>query len=144
MSYTEEGYEVKAPKTEAGNREVDMPTWLSNYLKDYLSTLDSLLLFPNQSGKPMTRSAYNRFWECIVDKLNIAPGGSENVKAIYGLTAHVFRHNYCTMLYYSGISLKKAAQLTGHSDMKMIMGVYAHLDYEKEMPKEKINDSIAL
>lgn len=47
---------------------------------------------------------------------------------ISGLTAHIFRHNYATMLYYSGISMKKAAQLMGHSDTKIIMEVYAHLD----------------
>lgn len=92
----------------------------------------------------MTHSGYNRFWECIISKMNAAAGGSEHVKAIYHLTAHVFRHNYCTMLYYSGISLKKAAQLMGHADMKMIMEVYAHLDEQKEMTRKKINDTIAL
>ena len=48
------------------------------------------------------------------------------------------------MLYYSGISLKKAAQLMGHSNTKMIMEVYSHLDDEKENAAEKINASIAL
>lgn len=63
---------------------------------------------------------------------------------ISGLTAHIFRHNYCTMLYYSGISQKKAVELMGHADLKMIMEVYAHLDEEKEAVQEKLNRAIAL
>ncbi len=66
------------------------------------------------------------------------------VQKINGLTAHIFRHNYCTLLYYSGISQKKAVELMGHSDIKMIMEVYAHLDEEKESVREKIDNAIAL
>ncbi len=63
---------------------------------------------------------------------------------IQDLTAHIFRHNYCTMLYYSGISQKKAVELMGHSDIKMIMEVYAHLDDQKEAVQDKLNKAIAL
>ncbi len=63
---------------------------------------------------------------------------------ITGLTAHIFRHNYCTMLYYSGISQKKAVELMGHSDLKMIIEVYAHLDEEKEAVQAKLDKAIAL
>lgn len=63
---------------------------------------------------------------------------------ITDLTAHIFRHNYATMLYYSGISIKKAAALMGHTDTKMIMQVYAHLDDEKEQTSEKINACIKI
>lgn len=48
------------------------------------------------------------------------------------------------MLYYSGISIKKAAALMGHTDTKMIMQVYAHLDDEKEQTSEKINACIKM
>lgn len=41
-----------------------------------------------------------------------------NQYPISGLTAHILRHNYCTMLYYSGISILKAVELMGHSDKK--------------------------
>ena len=48
------------------------------------------------------------------------------------------------MLYYSDISQKKAVELMGHSDLKMIMEVYAHLDEKKEAVQAKINKAIAL
>ena len=87
-------------------------------------------------------------WESIVNKMNVAESTDDEKsmkqKPINGLTAHIFRHNYATMLYYSNISLKKAAQLMGHSDTKMIMDVYAHLDDKQENVVNKINDLIAL
>ena len=51
---------------------------------------------------------------------------------------YVFRHNYCTELYYSGVSLKQAQEYIGHSDYTMIMNVYSRLDEEKEKAKEKV------
>lgn len=76
-------------------------------------------------------------WQRIVRKMNYAVTSEKETligaEPITGLTAHIFRHNYCTMLYYSGISQKKAVELMGHSDIKMIMEVYAHLD-EKNDP----------
>lgn len=64
------------------------------------------------------------------------------VDKINGITSYTFRHNYATMLYYSGISLKQAAKYMGHSDTKMIMEVYAHLDESKENSVSKINQNI--
>ncbi len=87
-------------------------------------------------------------WERIIKKMNAAVTSDKEkeigAEPIQGLTAHIFRHNYCTMLYYSGISQKKAVELMGHSDLKMIMEVYAHLDEEKEAVQEKLNKAIAL
>ncbi len=134
---------VKDPKSESGFREVEMPEFLISYLKDYLKTID-VLLFTMSDGKQISKSSYIKMWHSIVKKMNTAAGGSEQHKIIHNLTAHIFRHNYCTMLYYSDISIKKACDLMGHSDTKMIMDVYAHLDEKKEKTREKINQAIAL
>ena len=55
------------------------------------------------------------------------------------LTLYCFRHNYCSELYYSEVSMKEAQRLLGHSSYKMIMDVYAHLDAQKEETKKKLN-----
>lgn len=65
-------------------------------------------------------------------------------RPINSLTAHIFRHNYATMLYYSGISIKMAASLMGHANTKMIMEVYSHLDEKKEQTKEKVDQNIKM
>jgi len=133
----------KSPKSDSGYRTVDMPDFLISYLRDYLAKVD-MLLFPMKGGAQMSKSSYIKMWQLIVKKMNIAAGGNDHIKIIHNLTAHIFRHNYCTMLYYSDISIKKACDLMGHADAKMIMNVYAHLDEKKERTKEKINQTIAL
>ena len=53
--------------------------------------------------------------------------------------AVVFRHDFCTKLYYSGISRKKAVEIMGHARYQMIEKVYAALDEKQEKSSEKID-----
>lgn len=135
-------------KSEAGNRILPIPESVSSYLKGYLKTINTFYLFPGKNTEVLSKTQYVKMWERIVKKMNDAVTSEKEKiigsEPITGLTAHIFRHNYCTMLYYSGISQKKAVELMGHSDIKMIMEVYAHLDEEKEAVQEKLNKAIAL
>lgn len=76
-------------------------------------------------------------WGRIIKKMNASVTSDKEksigAEPITSLTAHIFRHNYCTMLYYSCISQNEAVELMGHTDIKMIMKVYAHLN-EKKSP----------
>lgn len=135
--------EQKDPKTYSGYREVNMPVFLTDFLADYLKNVD-ILLFTKSDGGQITKSSYDKMWRSIVRKMDAAAKQANPNNHIDGLTAHIFRHNYCTMLYYSGMSLKKATQLMGHSDIKMITDVYAHLDEEKEKAGDKIDQTIVL
>jgi integrase len=84
---------------------------------------------PTDKNKWMSKSSYVRFWNGIIKAM-----GAED------LTAHIFRHNYATMLYYSNVSIKMAAKLMGHNSINMIMEIYAHLDEMQERTAEKLND----
>lgn len=135
-------------KSEAGNREIPIPESIEGFLRQFLKSVDTFYLFPGKNAETLSKTQYVKMWDRIVRKMNDAVT-SEREKIIgstpiEGLTAHIFRHNYCTMLYYSGISQKKAVELMGHSDIKMIMEVYAHLDEEKEAVRDKLNAAIAL
>ena len=135
-------------KSDAGNRTIPIPESVSSYLKGYLKSINTFYLFPGKNTEVLSKTQYVKMWERIVKKMNDAVTSEKEkiigVQPIQGLTAHIFRHNYCTMLYYSGISQKKAVELMGHSDIKMIMEVYAHLDEKKEAVQEKLNAAIAL
>lgn len=125
---------IQAAKSNKSLRTVPLP---DNYIKlcrGYLSATDGILWTQERfAGKPMTDASFKKFWSNLKRKLaEIAPSAAE-------LTPHMFRHNYATMLYYSNISLKKAADLLGHADTTMIMRVYAHLDEQKENTAEKLN-----
>ncbi len=135
-------------KSDAGNRTIPLPDAFIAFLRPFLRSLDTFYLFPGKNGETYSKTQYVHMWNSITKNLNNAVTSDREkaigAKPIQGLTAHIFRHNYCTMLYYSGISQKKAVELMGHSDLKMIMEVYAHLDEQKEAVRDKINNAIAL
>ena len=66
-------------------------------------------------------------WAAILSALKAAGADTD------GLTAHVFRHNYCTNLCYQipMISIKHIAALMGDTE-KMVIEVYNHIILEKE------------
>lgn len=59
------------------------------------------------------------------------------------LTAHVFRHNYCTNLCYQipKILIKKIAQLIGDTEA-VVLKVYNHMILEKENAESAVNDAM--
>lgn len=136
--------EIKqSPKTEAGNREIPMPDKLFSSLKNHISDINSLYLFTMQNGDLITSSSFRRFWDNILDKINIAAGGEKYTRKDLqkdktplqliadDITPHMFRHTYATNLYYAGIDIKTAQTLLGHSSIQMTMDIYTHLDNEK-------------
>ena len=59
---------------------------------------------------------------------------------IQGLTAHIFRHNFCSELCYQvpEISTKMIAKLLG-DDERMVLEVYSHIVAEKENVAESLS-----
>lgn len=135
------------PKSDRGIRTVPIPQkgierirpWVDRiedpdaYVFTAVSSLD-----PN-SVAMMTEQAYRRLWESIVCSMNIALGYDPQAKLhktekpIKDLTAHVFRHNYCTEMCYQipRISTKMVAKLLGDNE-KMVLDVYSHILEERE------------
>ena len=93
----------------------------------------------------MTKSSYDKMWASIVRKMNAAAGGTKDLHVIHGLTAHVFRHNYCTALCYQvpAISLKRIAALMGDT-LQMVMTVYNHLMEEQKDLSETIENALVI
>lgn len=142
-----------SPKTNAGIRELPIPEKLYDTLKNYVSSLTSQYLFTKNDGELMSRSAFRRFWDNILDQINIAAGGTrytrtdrktdtENPMQLIAddITPHLFRHTYATTLYYAGIDIKTAQYLLGHSSIQMTMDLYTHLDSGKILnSKDKLD-----
>lgn len=145
-------YWKEIPKNEGSIRDVPIPDSILSFIQWYVEMHTTTVIVDNgpvellfsTNGGIVTPSSYRRTWERILRAMNASVRTVALPNPIEGLTAHIFRHNYATMLYYSGISIKKAADLMGHSDVKMIMDVYAHLDEEKENAAAKINETIKL
>lgn len=121
--------ELKAPKTERGTRTLPIPESVRGTIEEYARECNGSL-FPE-----MTRSKYRRMWERIRKSIQIECPESE------GLTAHIFRHNYCSELCYKIpiLSLKNVARLLGDTE-QMVLEVYSHLDIEREPTDEVISE----
>lgn len=129
------------PKSEHSIRKVPLPYQAIFNLKSYTATLDQgEFLFHTQTGAMMTEIGYRRLWESIINGMNVALGYNPQAKKnkplekpIRDLTAHIFRHNYCSELCYQipKISTKKIAELMGDTE-KMVIEVYSHIIDEKE------------
>ena len=131
----------KDPKTWNGFRTLPLPERIYPEVKTYVEKLRAsgkTYLFTTQRGAPASLSCYRRMWERIITAIQSAAG-----EPVTGLTAHVFRHNYCTMLCYQipKISIKRIAQLLGDTE-RMVLEVYNHIVLEKEDAAGAVNDAV--
>lgn len=134
------------PKSDNGVRQVPLPDACIQYIKPYVEESDGYI-FKTMDGKLMTEISYRRMWESIICSMNMALGydpqqkNDRKPKQITDLTAHIFRHNYCTELCYQvpTISTKMIARLLGDTE-KMVLDVYSHILEEKENTTDAINN----
>lgn len=131
----------KDPKTWNGFRTLPIPDKILHPVRIYVDNLKAsgkTYLFATRYGDPATLSCYRRMWERIISAMQNASD-----EPISGLTAHIFRHNYCTMLCYQipKISIKRIAQLLGDTE-RMVLDVYNHVVMEKEDAAGAVNDAI--
>jgi integrase len=128
------------PKSFSGIRTIPIPNNLKEVLEPYMKCLKGIYLFEmERKDGLMSKSSYDKFWNNIYKKINEKAGGNENINVISGLSAHVFRHNYATMLYYNDIDIKEAQRLLGHSNIKLTLDIYTHLDKDKSSADEKLS-----
>lgn len=139
---------LKTTKSSYSVRTLHIPSGAYDVLRSYVRDCDSMYLFHDGSGQFLTKSMYRKRWDAILARMNEAVTTDKEkklgVRKINGLTAHIFRHNYCTELYYSGVSIKAAVQMMGHRDSKMIMEVYSHLDSKREDVENKLDKSLSI
>ena len=113
--------EVKnTTKTKAGNRTLPILSPLKDTLFAYLDSLQTEELFTTKHGKTLTDTAYRHMWRKF-----------ETAMGTRAITAHIFRHNFATMLYNAEIDVKTAQILMGHDSITVMLGIYTHLGKNK-------------
>ena len=123
------------PKTDAGTREIFIPENLEGMLilwgagKYYEGDPDDYI-FRDTNGNPLSYSTFRRRWnnfikEALGEKTEITP--------------HYLRHNYCTLLYDSGVDVYTAKVFMGHAKVETTMEIYTHLSESRRIKSsEKI------
>ena len=139
----------ESTKSERGFRKV--PFLQMDEFKDFILA-SRKYVFGDDKGNLISKSGYLYKFDRILLKINEAAGGKNGydpakkktvpvVNKIPGLTAHVFRHNFCTELCYQipKISIKKIAALMGDTE-KVVLDVYNHVMEEKEEVTDVMNE----
>lgn len=122
-------------KTKSGNRTIYISNELCKELEEYKKLprpkvepiLDghSNFVFFNSTGNHLTNVAFNVMLGRLKNKCE------EATQCRLGdITAHVFRHTYCSRLLEKGVPLKVVQYTMGHSDAGTTLNVYSHLEPE--------------
>lgn len=145
-------------KTENATRIVYIPQALVDYLAGVQR--DSMLVVHMNNGQMYTQNAWRSLWNTYIKDLNLKyadfgsyivdgkpmerpkskcrPGGVPIL--IPQFTAHWLRHTFITLMYLSGVDVLTAAEQAGHSDVKITMEIYTHLDAEyKKRTMDKLD-----
>lgn len=148
-------------KTDAATRTVYIPDILVNYLKTV--PRKTLLVCANTSGQLVSNTVWKKMWESYKKELNLKYGdfsGWNDWRQNHGpderppknypkkipmvipdITAHWLRHTFVTNMYHAGVDIMTAKQQAGHTDIKVTIGIYTHLDNEyKTVSMGKLND----
>jgi len=122
--------EVKySTKTKSGVRVIPILEPLRKTLFDYMDSIHTDFIFTSNNGSTLSDTAYRRMWakfEKVIGKKDI--------------TAHIFRHNFATILYNAGVDIKSAQDILGHSSIQVTMDIYTHLGNQRRTETtEKLN-----
>lgn len=133
----------KEPKSKAGYRTIPMIKDCAAFMMYYVNSLSSNYLFTNiLNGELITEQGFKKMWNSIIGKMK-AKAEELKLDETIKLSPHIFRHNYATMLYYSGVTLKEAQYLLGHSSVQITMDIYTHLDHDRLEVTSKLDKFIS-
>lgn len=122
-------YVQNLPKTEAGDRIIPIFLKLAKPLFDYMDAVDDFL-FLNKKGNKMASASMFLMFNNLLKKLGLGED----------LTMHCFRHNFVTECYYAGVDVLTTQSWVGHDDIATTLGIYTHLDKEKILDGEKMDE----
>lgn len=131
---TKAGLRIKAPKSEAGKRDIALPDIVVETLRERRRVqleqrlalglggklTDDALLFPKLDGTPQSPRAFSKAWEDAAAAIGL------------GATFHGLRHTHASHLIDQGIDVVKISKRLGHADAAITLRVYAHVFARRE------------
>lgn len=124
----EKNYILKAPKTEAGIRDIHIGKDLVEILKDariqyYSDKLkygpgfqDLGFVIRQKDGSPLLPDSMTRKWIRFTEENNFPK-----------IRLHDLRHSNATALIRAGVSPKVVSERLGHSDVSITLNTYTHV-----------------
>ena len=123
---------IRAAKTPAGIREIDMTPWLREQLLAYkasLATPDPMTpVFPTRAGTVRNKDNLNRR---VIGPVQRAAAKLRNERGLAPLptrlSAHVFRRTYATLMAEAGAPPKYVQGQLGHESTRLTLDVYTRV-----------------
>lgn len=141
-------YRITPPKTAAGNREIPMLDDVRSALLREKSRpkpkrkfkVDGYtgFVFLNNAGQVYTNAFLYDSIQGIVESYNRAEFARVSTDGslpeyLPKISAHIFRHTFCTRLCEQGINLKVLQDIMGHRNIRTTMEVYAKATRDKKL-----------
>lgn len=124
----------KPPKN-GKSRVVSMPDILAEHLKSLSKS--SIYVVTSASNKMMSEQSWKRLLESYQYQLN-EYCKENNLPMVEWFTYHCLRHTYATILHSAKVDVLTASSMLGHSDPKVTLDIYTHL--EEETKKTSISE----
>lgn len=123
------GLRFKQPKTKAGRRDITLPDFLIDVLRDHRRAQLELrfalgagkldpdgLVFPaNIEGKPFNPHVFSLEWATLAERNGIA------------VSLHALRHTHASQLIAAGVDVVTVSKRLGHASPNVTLRVYAHM-----------------
>lgn len=141
----EKGFIIKAPKSEAGIRDLHIGDDLLEELRQariqyfddmcaYGRGFQNLNFVIRQAdGSPIRPDSMTQKWERFVEHHNLPH-----------IRLHDLRHSHATALIMAGVNPKVVQQRMGHSDVNITLNTYTHVLPEMDIEAAELLDQIML
>lgn len=134
-SLTPQPYDViKGPKTDAGFRDVPLPSAVIAALEDWRRHVRPEprgLIFRAKGGSPLGISFYRNLWQPVLSRAGLDPKTGDTWRHF-----HALRHFAGSAWLDAGATLPEVSRLLGHGDVAITAKIYAHAinDIAKDAP----------
>lgn len=116
---------IKQPKTERGFRDII----LLDILMERLPNGRPLEYIFGEKDSPLTASKAEDLWIAYQRETGL------------GVTPHIVRHGYATILHEAGIDPKDAQEMLGHANISTTLDIYTHITQKRRSEMaQKLNN----
>ena len=139
----EDGFEFGAPKTKAGNRQIELGGKTIEVLKSHLqcqqtekliagnSWKENNIVFPSTIGTPMNRSNLRKRFKTVLRNASLP-----------SIRFHDLRHTAASLMLNNGIPIFIVSKRLGHAQPSITLDVYGHLIPSKQQEAAILMDQI--